>query len=411
MVAQKPFYVDSKEGLSISYDELLADINQSNSIKTYCKCNSFYEIFLHLIASLVSGSEIVLLDSDFTDDEVIKLVGDSSLLSNSTLVVDNLTIDNFYQKIYAGASTWRISLFTSGTTGLPKKVTHTFQSLTRFLKVSAKHKESVWGFAYNPTHIAGLQVFFQALMNQNTIVRLSGLDREQLFSEIENNQITNISATPTFYRLLLPAKGSYISLLRITSGGEKFDEHTVSQLASMFPNARITNVYASTEAGTLFASSGNDFTIKSEFRHLIKTVDNELFLHHSLMGDSSSIVLVDGWYPTGDLITVVSEEPFIFNFTSRKNEMINVGGYKVNPSEVEDAIRLYSGVKDVCVYSKANRILGNIVCCDIVTTGETLSEKQIREFLQEKLQEFKIPRLMKFVKKLQTTRTGKLSRN
>lgn len=411
MVAQKPFYVDSKEGLSISYDELLADINQSNSIKTYCKCNSFYEIFLHLIASLVSGSEIVLLDSDFTDDEVIKLVGDSSLLSNSTLVVDNLTIDNFYQKIYAGASTWRISLFTSGTTGLPKKVTHTFQSLTRFLKVSAKHKESVWGFAYNPTHIAGLQVFFQALMNQNTIVRLFGLDREQLFSEIENNQITNISATPTFYRLLLPAKGSYISLLRITSGGEKFDEHTVSQLTSMFPNARITNVYASTEAGTLFASSGNDFTIKSEFRHLIKTVDNELFLHHSLMGDSSSIVLVDGWYPTGDLITVVSEEPFIFNFTSRKNEMINVGGYKVNPSEVEDAIRLYSGVKDVCVYSKANRILGNIVCCDIVTTGETLSEKQIREFLQEKLQEFKIPRLMKFVKKLQTTRTGKLSRN
>ena len=385
MVAQKPFYVDSKEGLSISYDELLADINQSNSIKTYCKCNSFYEIFLHLIASLVSGSEIVLLDSDFTDDEVIKLVGDSSLLSNSTLVVDNLTIDNFYQKIYAGASTWRISLFTSGTTGLPKKVTHTFQSLTRFLKVSAKHKESVWGFAYNPTHIAGLQVFFQALMNQNTIVRLFGLDREQLFSEIENNQITNISATPTFYRLLLPAKGSYISLLRITSGGEKFDEHTVSQLTSMFPNARITNVYASTEAGTLFASSGNDFTIKSEFRHLIKTVDNELFLHHSLMGDSSSIVLVDGWYPTGDLITVVSEEPFIFNFTSRKNEMINVGGYKVNPSEVEDAIRLYSGVKDVCVYSKANRILGNIVCCDIVTTGETLSEKQIREFLQEKL--------------------------
>ena len=259
--------------------------------------------------------------------------------------------------------------------------------------------------------MAGLQVFFQTLLNQNPMIRLFGLDKVSIIREIKLNGITNISATPTFYRLLLPPEDICPSVLRITSGGEKFDGHALSLLQGMFPNARITNVYASTEAGTLFAAKGNEFILKEAMKHLVKVENNELFLHKSLMGESSNLKIESDWYATGDLIAVTNLDPFTFCFVSRKNEMINVGGYKVNPIEVEETVRLCAGVLDVSVYAKKNSILGNIVCCEIVRESEDVTELSIREFLRNKLQEFKIPRFMKFVDKLQTTRTGKISRN
>lgn len=279
------------------------------------------------------------------------------------------------------------------------------------MKRSEKHASDVWGFCYNPTHMAGLQVFFQALFNQNPIIRLFGLDRDMILSQIGGYQITNLSATPTFYRLLLPVSQILASVQRLTSGGEKFDAKTIAQLQTMFPNAKITNVYASTEAGTLFASQGDLFTIKESITDSVKIVDQELYLHSSLMGQSSAITLQGDWYATGDLIEVITSEPLTFKFLSRKNEMINVGGYKVNPTEVEDVIRQYPDVVDVFVYGKKNSLLGNIICCEIVRSCELVKEPLLREFLRERLQEFKIPRMMKFVEQLQTTRTGKLSRN
>lgn len=103
-------------------------------------------------------------------------------------------------------------------------------------------------------------------------------------------------------------------------------------------------------------------------------------------------------------------EPLTFHFISRKTEMINVGGYKVNPTEVEEVLRECDGVSDAYVYSKENRIMGKIILCDVVRTNVNVTEKSIREQLQLKLQEFKIPRMIKFVEHLNVTRTGKISR-
>ena len=91
--------------------------------------------------------------------------------------------------------------------------------------------------------------------------------------------------------------------------------------------------------------------------------------------------------------------------------MINVGGYKVNPLEVEETIRNIEGIQDVRVFSKKNSVLGSIIFCEIVKTNTQLEEAAIRSFLQGKLQEFKIPRMIKFVDKLSTTHTGKVKRD
>ena len=300
-------------------------------------------------------------------------------------------------------------MYSSGSTGIPKKVKHSFKSITRFVKISERNAKSVWGFAFNPSHMAGVQVFFQALLNGNTIIRLFDLPANDIKRSIKENKITHISATPTFYSMLLPCDDSFPSVLRVTSGGEKYNSKTTSQLSLLFPNAKLTNVYATTETGTLLASENDIFRIKPEYEHLIRIENNELIINNVLMGNSD--FSFDEWYRTGDIIEVVANVPLKFRFVSRKSEVINTGGYKVNPLEVEEAIMEIPNIKNVRVYSRPNSILGNIVCCDVVCDNDLIDELWIRTFLQKRIQEFKIPRFIRFVEKIAVSRTGKTKRN
>lgn len=408
------FLKDIETERLISWDFLIDDINNTSIYNPYCKSADYYTVFKHIILSLLIDEEIILLDSDFTESELINLTGRSDYIEFNKPIekckVSNLSNQReLLEQLSNSSKNWKITLFTSGTTGIPKKVSHDFKSITRFVKVSERNEKSIWGFAYNPTHMAGIQVFFQALLNDNSIIRLFGLDTKDIYTEITNNGITHISATPTFYRLLLPCNETFPSVERITSGGEKFNEKTFKQLNQVFPNAKITNVYASTEAGTLFASQNDIFSVRPEYESLIHIENNELLIHRSLMGNTGTNV--DEWYNTGDVIEIVSQKPLKFRFVNRKSEMINVGGYKVNPLEVEEAILALSGINNVRVYSKSNSVLGNIICCEVVTNSSQITESSIRTFLQSKIQEFKIPRIIRFVDELTTTRTGKLKRN
>lgn len=408
------FLKDIEHSGLITWDNLISDINNSLTYNPYCKSDNYYDVFKHIITSLIIGKEIILLDSDFTNSELVNLTGYSEYEEFAQLIDKGsspLLLDKWelIEKLRNTREDWSVTLFTSGTTGIPKKVIHNFNSITRFVKISERNTNSIWGFAYNPTHMAGIQVFFQALLNGNAIVRLFGLTPKKIHCEINDNGITHISATPTFYRLLLPCEEIFQSVERITSGGEKFNEKTMIQLKGIFPNAKITNVYASTEAGTLFASKNDIFNIKPEYEHLIKVANDELLIHSSLIG--SSDINIEEWYRTGDLIETITENPLKFRFISRKSDMINVGGYKVNPLEVEETILTLSGIKNVRVYPKSNSVLGNIICCEVVCDNSQISESSIRTFLQSKIQEFKIPRIIRFVDELSTTRTGKIKRN
>ena len=100
-----------------------------------------------------------------------------------------------------------------------------------------------------------------------------------------------------------------------------------------------------------------------------------------------------------------------FKFAARRSDFVNVGGYKVNPSRVEDALRCFGGVVDARVYGRKNSVLGNILCADLKTEGGAkLDIAEMRGFLSKSLDQYEIPRRIDFVSELESTRTGKLKR-
>lgn len=402
------FHYKSKD---ITYEELIKDINKTEEIKKYIYEKDPYEILKQLIISIINGNQITLLDSDFSLEEIKNLeISDDELDKKYKNKEKVENIEDLYNKIEKNKDIWELTLYTSGTTGRPKKVVHKLNTVARSVKKSEDFKNNVWGYAYNPTHFAGLQVFFQALLNQNPMIYIFDENRKEIEIKLNKYKVTHISATPTYYRTVIPYfKNPVENIQRITTGGEKYDEIFENQLKKYFPNAKIRNVYASTEAGSLFSAKGEIFKISDRIKEKIRiNENNELLIHNSLLGQSETFKLENDWYKTGDIVEKIDENHF--KFISRKSEMINIGGYKVNPHEIEAEIKKIDNVVDALVSARKNKITGNILTAKI-SLKENIDQKEMEQKiinrLRKKLQEWKIPRIIRFVDEIKLTRTGK----
>jgi len=399
---------DASDGTCKTYNDLFKRINNDTYYYEIWRYPSFYDFLVNLIKALLNDRVITLIDKDLSSEELVNLGYSTKFeIKHELKQYDNKIVDKrtIIDKILNSRSL--ITFFTSGTTGIPKKIVHTLSTLTRMVRVGENYKNNVWAIAYNPTHMAGMQVILQALANGNRMVYLFEASNDQIKRSITERGITHISATPTFYRLILSDNTSYPVVKRITLGGEKSDAKLHKLLAISFPNSKINNIYASTELGSLFVSYGENFVVPISIASKVKVKENELLIHSSLL----SWHYDDEWYPTGDIVEVIIKKSLTFKFKHRKNEMINVGGYKVNPNEVEEVIRDFPEVREVRIFGKPNSVLGNVLCADIVLNSQKQIEiKEIFKKLKNVLQEYKIPRIIKFIDKIEVTRTGKLSR-
>lgn len=401
------FYTDLHQ--LCSYSSLISKINSTDKVITNLYRFTILDFYVNLLSGLAAGVDIVLLDNDFSSEEIEMLTGskyDEKILSILSLKIVDL--DDLICRVRSSSS--KLTMFTSGTTGVPKMIEHSVESLTRNIKSDNRFNENVWGLAYNPTHMAGIQVFFQALFNKNTLVNIFGLSKQDIFDSIEKFSITHISATPTFFRLLVPSVSVFHGVKQLTFGGEKSEKAFHLKVLEIFPVAKIRNVYASTEAGALFASTGDGFMIPERIKEKVKIENGELYIHRSLLGKSNSFHDDMAWYASGDMVEFMDDDKQIFRILSRRSEMINVGGYKINPNEVESAIRNIDGVKESRVYGIPNSVLGNVLCADVVTLNKALSETDIKKFLAACLQSFKVPRKIFFKEEITISRTGKIER-
>ena len=356
-----------------------------------------------LIAAVCCNAELALSQDCVSDSEHsgTKLQKVASRL--------NLGLSDIADTI--SLSTCKIGVFTSGTTGRPKLVQHRMETLIRSVRTGDRHQSDVWGLTYHPASFAGLQVFFQAVCNLNPLVRLTALDASAVHEAIHQQKVTHISATPTWMRLVCSDGVVHEDVRQITTGGEIAEHSLIDQVETTFPNATFRNIYASTETGSLFISDGDSFQVPENLADRIKVTDGLLVIHRSLLAESLRSEGQDEFFVTGDCVEVLSSEPLTLRFTARKNDWINVGGYKVNPYEIEQLLIAIDGIADARVFGRKNSVTGNIVCCEIVrSTKVEVTIADIRKRLEQFVAAYKIPRIVDFVDSIVRTQSGKKHR-
>lgn len=403
------FFVDEANSIKLDYVDLLNKISNKKILYKYIYTSNIEDVLIDIVASLYYACDIELLDGDFSNEELTLLnvsIEDLNIAYPLINKTRNINIDKLLETINENKDNIKIGIYSSGTTGMPKRFEHSLTSLLRNIKVSEKHSYDIWGFAYNITHFAGLQVFLQALMNKNTVVNLFNDNMNNANYLLEKYKCTCLSATPTFYRNFVFNRKSVNKFIKyITFGGEGFDNNLLSKAKEKFPKAKIRNIYASTEIGSLLAGNDDSFKIPRHLENLIKISDeNHLLVHKSLLNSDLKL----DWYDTKDIVHFNDDGSF--KILNRDSDFINVGGYKVNPLEVEGEILKIQGVLDVVVTSRRNSVLGRILVANIKKDSlysEIELKKIIMQDLKNKLQSFKIPRLINFVDDIERNRSGK----
>ena len=282
------FLEDPVSGETLDYDGLAGVVLADRlRYRPYCQPSRLSDAFFAIATALATDRDLTLVDDGLTERELADLGLSEALLRREEEVAnprEARELESWLAAVRTDCRS-RLTLFTSGSTGLPKGVNHTLATLSRGVRTGPKHACDVWGFAYNPTHMAGVQVFLQALFNLNPLVNLFRLPREEVLSLLGRHRVTHLSATPSFYRLLLPADTALPEVRAVTFGGERTDAPLLERLRPLFPNARFRNVYASTEAGTLFSAEGDLFSVPDGLVGRIEIRDRRLHLHRSLLGE------------------------------------------------------------------------------------------------------------------------------
>lgn len=316
-------------------------------------------------------------------------------------------------------------LTTSGTTGSPKVVAHTIESLTRTTAKNGESSQLTWGLLYDPARFAGFQVVLQAMMaNAKLIVPSPDLEFEKKIEFLVVNCCDALSATPSLWRKILMAKAAkQLNLKQVTLGGEIADQRILNSLAKQFPSAAIAHIFASTEAGVGFSVKdkkagfplswldsgvrGVEMKISDEGTLCLKNTH----LNQNYLGGGGSIADAQGWIDTGDLVEVDGERVL---FKGRLNGAINIGGNKVIPEDVEAKILEVPGVFQVAVRAKPNSIAGALVEALIVPDpGMENSSglvKSVKDHCKQVLPSFKVPAFVRVVDELPIGAASKIKR-
>lgn len=310
---------------------------------------------------------------------------------------------------------------TSGTTATPKLVEHRLSSLARAALAAGAVAPApqTWALFYDVSRFAGYQVFFHALISGHRLV-FPGLDgsMEERVAFCAAQGVTHVSATPTLWRkiLMCPASAE-LPLQQITLGGEAADQPILTALADRFPQARVTHIYASTEAGVGFAVSdaraGFPLRYADEgFGGVEIRLDDDRLRIRTAGGARSysggqAFADADGWVDTGDMVRVDGDRFFVIG---RESGIINVGGDKVVPEQVRAALLECPLVADAVVYGKKNPFTGALVVADVKLSPDAdaaTAKDSIDAFARDTLPAAQVPRVIRLVDDIQYNATGK----
>lgn len=298
-------------------------------------------------------------------------------------------------------------LFSSGTSGKPKAILH---DLEPFFKrfINADKKLTTLSFLLFD-HIGGLNTFFYSFFAGSKIIFPDERKPQYIWNLIQDEKVELLPTSPTFLRLSKASvdfdKLDLANLKLITFGTELMEESLLNWYQDKFKEIDFRQTYGLTELGilkiknekrnSLFITIGG----KSEFKIIEKTL--HIKAEHPMLGylNSKNPFDNDGFYNTKDLVVEKNE---YFKITGRETDIINIGGIKINPNDLEAYLLTNKKINEVVAYGVENKILGQTINLDIqIDNNETTSKDEIVKFILKKFPPIYRPTSINFVESKQ----------
>ena len=296
-------------------------------------------------------------------------------------------------------------LISSGSTGTPKAIVLDLDKLfDRYMRLDRRPETTLAFLLFD--HIGGFNTLFHTLFSGGAVVPCLAYSPEEVCAIIAKCRVTILPTTPTFLNLLLMSQAykrfDLSTLKLITYGTEVMPEQTLSKLALAFPATRLKQTYGLSETGILSTrtadSSSLFIEIGGDTQH--KVIDGILWIKSStamlgyLNADSP---FTDGWLCTGDVVEVQDGK---YRILGRKETIINVGGLKVYPAEIENVVQAIPGVIESVAVAKKNPVTGNVVALRVQIDPSVVDVEglkgEIRDLCARTLDPFKVPRHISF---------------
>ena len=395
------------------YKNILDKHNISSKVVVILGDYSFYNLALFFVIYenkniiVPITSNIKKVQDDFIEESfcqtIIKTDEKNLLIQNLKTTFSHNMIDNLREKNSSG-----LILFSSGSTGKPKAMVHNLDTLIDSFKDKKEKSMNMLVFLMFD-HIGGLNTVFNALCMGACLIIPKIKDAKTICELIEKYKIMVLPSSPTFLNLILISqeyKNYDLSSLRmITYGTETMPQSLLLKLKEVFPKVKFLQTFGTSETGisTTSSKSSNSLFMKLEdINGEYKIVENELWLRSKTqvlgyLNASMDSFTSDGWFKTGDLVEVDGE---YIKIIGRAKEVINVGGQKVLPAEVESIILEMEEISDCMVYGEKNAITGQTVVCDVVLNKNIENiKKRVRVFCKDRLDAYKIPTKVNVVDK------------
>lgn len=330
---------------------------------------------------------------------------------------------------FSRATEW--VLLTSGTTGAPKLVLHTLESLTSALPAGARAPADtlVWSTFYDIRRYGGLQVFLRGVHAGSLVLSDPAEPVSDFLSRAATAGVTHISGTPSHWRrALMSGAAATIAPRYVRLSGEIADQPILDSLRAAYPAATVAHAFASTEAGVAFevrdghagfpvalvgAPGAVELRVADETLQIRSPGTAQRYLGEG----AEPLRAADGFVDTGDRM---GEHAGRYHFMGRRGGVINVGGLKVHPEEVEAVINAHPWVRMSLVRARRNAITGAIVTAEVVIAAAgsgrgtppavDVLTRELTEVCRRSLAPHKVPAMIRIVPTLEVSASGKLVR-
>jgi len=291
-------------------------------------------------------------------------------------------------------------LFSSGSTGRPKAILHDFDRVADKFR---KQRAAVVAIPFLMIdHFGGINTVLAITSSLGTVVTVADRSVSNICRAIEQMKVELLPATPSFLTMLVASnlhrQFDLSSLKRITYGTEVMPQSTLDRLREAFPGVELQQTYGLSEVGVLRSQSRPDGSLWVRVGgegFQTKIVDDILWIKsdYRMVGylNAPSEFDSEGWFNTQDRVEVDGEW---FRILGRVTDLINIGGQKVYPAEVEDVILSLDNVADVAVYGEPHPLLGQIVVARIETAEPESAadlKQRVRAACRDRLAPFKAP--------------------